>query len=68
MIINETMMWLNKFTKENIEDDNKKKEHAHRQTESCSNSNAYGSPLGLEFEHKVYYIFVNGYLGLVVSR
>ncbi len=41
MIINETMMWLNKFTKENIEDDNKKKEHAHRQTESCSNSNAY---------------------------
>jgi len=41
LIINETMMWLNKFTKENIEDDNKKKEHAHRQTESCSNSNAY---------------------------
>lgn len=35
------MMWLNKFTKENIEDDNKKKEHAHRQTKSCSNSNAY---------------------------
>lgn len=53
MIINETMMWLNKFTKENIEDDNKKKEHAHRQTESCSNSNAYGSPLGLELEHKI---------------
>lgn len=68
MIINETMMWLNKFTKENIEDDNKKKEHAHRQTESCSNSNAYGRPLGLEFEHNAYYIFVNGYLGLVVSR
>ena len=47
MIINETMMWLNKFTKENIEDDNKKKEHAHRQTESCSNSNAYGSQHGV---------------------
>lgn len=41
------MMWLNKFTKENIEDDNKKKEHAHRQTESCSNSNAYGSQHGV---------------------
>lgn len=62
------MMWLNKFTKENIEDDNKKKEHAHRQTESCSNSNAYGRPLGLEFEHqKVFYIFVNGYFGIFIK-
>lgn len=62
------MMWLNKFTKENIEDDNKKKEHAHRQTESCSNSNAYGSPIHLEFEPNIYYIFVCGHLGLVITR